>query len=87
MSVTITASGLTFVQRAINARAGATVTVTLNNQDPFVPHDLAIPGVATVPLCTGVCTSTTTFTAPAPGTYPFLCTIHPDMTGTLRIAP
>jgi plastocyanin len=61
--------------------------VTLNNQDTLVPHDLTISGLAAIPSCTGPCSNSVAFTAPGPGNYPFLCTIHPDMTGTLRVAP
>ena len=88
VSATITASGLAFTTRQINARAGASVTVTLSNQDAFVPHDVSISGVASIPSCVGPCTSgPISFTAPGPGSYNFFCTIHPDMTGRLVVSP
>ena len=87
VSTTITASGLSFVQRLITARTGASVTVTLVNNDVLVPHDISIAGVASAPSCVGGCTTSVTFIAPAPGNYTFVCTVHPDMAGTFRVSP
>jgi plastocyanin len=64
--------------------ADASVTITMQNQDQAVPHDVKfnVPGEPTTGLCSGPCTRSVTFTAPA-GTYSFQCTLHPDMAGTI----
>ena len=61
--------------------------MTFNNQDSGIPHSLSFNGVpgAANETCTGPCTTTNTFTAPAAGTYGFFCNVHPDMTGSLIV--
>ncbi len=67
--------------------AGATVHVTFENR-ATVPHNLTFkdPINAASPAVVDVgATATFEFTAPAPGAYPFECTIHPGMSGTLTV--
>ncbi|MDQ2748945.1 MAG: cupredoxin domain-containing protein [Pseudonocardiales bacterium] len=54
------------------------VRVALENVGKGAPHDWTLtdlPGAATALASSGE-TKTATFTAPAPGTYTFVCTIH-----------
>jgi plastocyanin len=65
------------------------VTVTFNNQDAGVTHDIVFfaPGgaqVAASDLFAGPGMRTLTFTPATPGTYAFKCSVHPrEMTGAL----
>ena len=94
VNVTIIGQNLAFNQRTINASAGAQVTVTFENQDAGVLHNIHFfanrnrsATLAASELRPGPATDTITFTAPAaPGTYPFICDAHPDtMTGNLSV--
>lgn len=65
------------------------VKVTLVNNGSGAPHDwtlLGLPGAATTEIGSNTSTSVT-FTAPAPGRYEFICTIHQKQgqTGTLIV--
>lgn len=73
-----------FVPKRFTAAVG-TLTLTLRNGQ--VPHnvvfdDPALPGIATVG---GDQVGTTTVTFTKPGTYPFVCTIHPGMEGAVVV--
>ena len=70
-------------------KAGATVTVTMQNEDSGVDHNLAfsLPGQGLGETCTGPCTATQTFTANPAGSYFFFCSIHPEMFGTFIVDP
>lgn len=83
-SVTITARALVFDRTSITLRAGVQVTLTMVNTDQGVPHDIAVsvPSAAKTDYCAGPCTQTLSFVA-TPGRYTFVCSLHPDMTGTL----
>jgi plastocyanin len=81
----VVAQGLAFVNKTVSARAG-TVTLVLQNKDLLVAHDIRVDGFAGAASCTGVCETSTTLTA-GPGSYRFVCTIHPDMIGTLTLVP
>lgn len=63
--------------------------VATNGTGP--PHDIVVSGLpaADVPLTTAGRTTSVTFTAPAPGTYNFVCTIHANQgqTGKLVVKP
>lgn len=79
----ITIKDFTFRPAALTVRPGAKVTVV--NQDD-VAHTLTATG--SKPFDTGSIAPghSATFTAPAkPGGYPYLCTIHPNMKGTLTV--
>ncbi len=66
-----------------------TVKVILVHKGGGAPHDLAVSGFPAdnVPLARAGATTSTTFTAPSPGSYKFICTIHKaqGMVGTLVV--
>ncbi|WP_338675326.1 cupredoxin domain-containing protein [Streptomyces sp. SCSIO 30461] len=80
----IAIQGFAFKPADLMVRPGATITVV--NQDS-APHTVtATEGEAfdTGEIAGG---KSTTFTAPdGPGTYPFFCSIHPNMKATLTVA-
>ena len=67
------------------------VEITLINKGTGAPHNLSVTGFPAdfVPLASAKQTTTATFTAPAPGRYQFVCTIHvaQGQTGTLVVVP
>lgn len=87
-AITVVARGVQFVSPSLRVAPGL-LTVTLDNQDIRVPHDVAFsaPGggeVAATAVVAGPGKGSTSFTA-WPGTYSFNCTLHPNMTGTLTV--
>jgi mono/diheme cytochrome c family protein/plastocyanin len=87
-SVSIVASGIAFTTPTISAPADTPFVIVFDNQDAGVPHDVAINDASGAQVFKGE-----TFTGPgtrdyqvpalAAGDYPFVCTVHPNMTGTL----
>ena len=90
-SIAIRASNLEFAPKTITVRSGQTVVVSFTNADATVPHDLVfrVSGVSEGAICTGPCSYTLSFVAPAPGSYQFVCTTHDSwgMGGTLLVTP
>ena len=87
-SVTITASGIAFTTPAVTVPAGTAFTLEFDNQDASVPHDVQIKDgtgaqVFKTDVFPGVATRSFEVPALAAGTYPFACTVHANMTGTL----
>jgi plastocyanin len=74
---------LQFSPTAVSATAGSTFTITMDNTDVLVPHDLVLAGIGRTENCPGPCRSSFTFTAPPRGSYRLTCTLHPDMVVTL----
>lgn len=71
----------------ITVRPGK-VTIVLHNTGTGAPHNLTFLDVAAAtPLASSGKTTSVTFTAPAPGQYQFVCTIHraQGQTGTLVV--
>jgi plastocyanin len=86
VSVTIVAKNITFDLSTLTANAGQDFTVTLDNEDAGVLHNIAFytdqslsQPIYVSELTTGPEQQENTFTAPsAPGTYYFHCDVHPD---------
>jgi len=97
VSVTIVAKNILFDKKSFAVGVGVPVTVTLDNQDAGVLHNIAfytnrsatqlISPDAKSPLEAGVRQDTITFTAPAAAASVFYrCDVHPDtMTGTMSV--
>ncbi|HEU5006529.1 MAG TPA: cupredoxin domain-containing protein [Jatrophihabitantaceae bacterium] len=88
--VTIHASDFRFSPSTITVHPGK-VKVILVNDGGGAPHNFQVPKFPSdwVPLTANGDTKESTFTAPAPGRYQFVCTIHTQqgMTGTLVVLP
>ena len=91
--VTIQANGVyRFVPSTVYVHTGRLVKVTLVRTATGAPHDWQLTGfpAASIPLETAEGESlSTTFMAPAPGKYQFVCSIHlrQGQTGTLVVLP
>jgi plastocyanin len=90
--IKITAGEIAFEQAAVSVAANQPFTVVFENRDA-VPHNVAIfagDTGAERPLEGTVFTGPATrwYAAPAlaPGTYRFVCDVHPSMTGRLVAA-
>lgn len=84
---TDTGGALTFDPGEITLPAGATVRLTFTNK-ATVPHNLTFEdpiGAATDTVIDPGDSQTIEFTAPEPGEYTFVCTLHPGMEGTLLV--
>ena len=72
--------GLLYVPETLTVRPGDVVVWI--NKDPF-PHTVTAAGVFdSGSIAAG---KSWRFTAKKPGTYPYLCTLHTTMKGTLRV--
>ena len=80
---TVAIKGFAFAPASITVKAGTTVTWT--NQDQDAHTVTATNGsFGSQALDTG---ARYTFTFTKPGTYDYLCTIHPFMTATVVVTP
>jgi plastocyanin len=69
-----------FAPTAITVPAGTAVTWT--NSDNFT-HNVALEGAQPLTMAPG---ESSTFTFETPGTYPYVCSLHPkDMKGTVLV--
>ena len=89
-SVTISASGIAFDTDTLEVPADTPFQIVFANNDAGIPHNVAIhegsptgPAVWTGEIFNGVETRTYDVPALPAGTYGFVCTVHPNMTGTL----
>jgi plastocyanin len=93
VTIDLVAKGFAFNSSLITVPAGAAVTIRFSNQDPGVPHNVAIynsPAQTTNlfrgELITGVKTIEYRFTAPATREdYYFRCDPHAGMNGIFRV--
>jgi plastocyanin len=90
-SLTVIAKGVKFVPNALSAAAGATLHLTLDNQDDGVTHDIVIYApsgakLAASDAAAGPIRQPLTLEALAAGRYAFKCSVHPQtMTGTIAV--
>jgi plastocyanin len=94
VQVTLVAQNLQFDPTTITASAGVEVTVTLDNRDAGVLHNVAFytnrsaaSAIYVGELTTGPSVDDFVFNSPGtPGSYFFRCDVHPDvMTGTFNV--
>ncbi len=91
-TVQLSALGVKYEQTAISAPAGVPFKIDFENKDPGTPHNVSIhkgsPTGAEVfqgQVFNGVAKKTYDVPALDAGTYAFVCTVHPTMTGTLTV--
>ena len=90
--VSISAFGVAFEQTSVTAPAGKAFQIAFDNKDAGTPHNVAIhrdnasgAEVFKGEIVTGPVTTTYDVPALDAGTYAFVCTVHPSMTGTLTV--
>lgn len=86
--VTIVAEDIAWDADCIDAVADDTLVITVDNQDDGVLHNLHLrdaPGEPATELEKGPVTQTLEVDLPE-GDYDYVCDIHPNMLGTLRMA-
>jgi plastocyanin len=80
LSGTLKVEGLAFSPKCFSVASGSTISIA--NKDATA-HNFTVKNTdVAVPLLAG---GTGKATAPAKGTYDFVCTIHPSMTGTMVV--
>lgn len=79
-------ASLEFQPKSVTAPANTAVTVTFTNHSTL-PHNLTFQEPINVKTAdvAGSASETINFTTPAPGSYTFVCTIHPGMEGELAV--
>jgi plastocyanin len=87
----VTAVNIAFEPVKLVAPAGPLV-LRFHNQDAAIPHTVAIMDASGGQLFQGEIVtgpSDIDYAIPdlAPGSYTFMCTVHPNMTGTLTVVP
>jgi plastocyanin len=86
-AVTVVAEDLAWDAACIDAIAGESLTITVDNRDDGVNHNLHLPdapGSPTTELAAGPGTQELVVSLPE-GDYEFVCDIHPNMVGTLAV--
>ncbi|MEA2619646.1 MAG: cytochrome c oxidase subunit [Chloroflexota bacterium] len=88
----VTASGIQYVEKSLTAPAATPFQIVFDNQDPGTPHNVSIhkdsptgEEVFKGEVFPGVAKKTYDIPALAAGTYAYVCTVHPTMTGTLTV--
>jgi plastocyanin len=89
-AVSIKALNIAFDPTAVEAPAGQAFTLTFDNQDAGIPHNVDImdatgASVFKGEIVTGVAQKDYAVPALAAGDYKFICDVHPNMTGTLTV--
>ena len=89
-AVVITAANLTFTTPEVSAPASVPFVIDFRNEDAGQPHNVEIKNssgaqVFMGPIVTGVTQAQYDVPALDPGTYPFICTVHVNMKGTLKV--
>jgi plastocyanin len=91
-AVQVVAKDVAFQPTALTAPADTPFQIDFDNQDASVPHNVAIhegsptgPAVFEGEIFPGVEQRTYDVPPLPAGAYGFICTVHPNMTGTLTV--
>ncbi len=91
-TLSLTAQNITFDKQSLQAPANTAFTISFSNQDQGIPHNVSIHKDSATgqeifkgDIITGPAQASYTIPALAPGTYAFVCSVHPNMTGTLTV--
>jgi mono/diheme cytochrome c family protein/plastocyanin len=84
------ALNVAFDKTELSAPADEVFRIALDNQDAGIPHNVEIKGangqsVFKGEIFSGVAVKTYDVPALAAGTYQFVCSVHPNMIGTLKV--
>ena len=90
MVLELSAQNIAYDTAQLTAPADQPFTIRFANKDPGVPHNVEIEDEsgATVflgEIFNGIDTRDYAVPALPAGTYTFVCTVHPNMTGTLTV--
>ena len=86
----LAAHDIQFLETSFTAPADRGFTIAFDNQDPSIPHNVEIKDAAGTAAFLGEIfpgVETRVYDVPAlpAGSYAFLCTVHPTMTGTATV--
>ncbi len=91
-TLSLTAQNIAYDKQTLQAPANTAFTISFNNMDQGVPHNVSIhkdsptgQEIFKGDIITGPAQTSYTIPALAPGTYGFVCSVHPNMTGTLTV--
>ena len=88
-TVHLSADALKFNEQQLSVPANVPFAIEFENREGL-PHNVVINGAPTPaddqPF-SGPATHTIVFNGLTPGTYTFICAVHPDMKGTLAVGP
>ena len=84
------ALNIAFVNKELAAPADAAFKIEFDNQDAGIPHNIEIKDAAGTSvfkgeIFNGAAVKTYDVPALAAGDYTFVCTVHPNMVGTLKV--
>lgn len=87
-AVVLVAVNIAFEPTELSVPAGVGFTIGLDNRDVGIPHNVEVFGLdgsslVKSEIVNGPAQQVVQVPALAPGTYPFTCTVHPNMTGTI----
>jgi plastocyanin len=88
--VDISAAGIAFEQTQVSAPAGTGFDLHFNNKDAGIPHNVEIKdannqSVFKGDIVTGPKETDYKVPALAAGAYQFVCSVHPNMQGSLKV--